>query len=151
MTVAGDLLTCDDQPVSAQPQPYLVPVTIHATQGISVRFRTLTMWVEFAPGRRLAVHPGTNVYQVPPGRYHVRVWCQYVWMAVGAVQQPIDTTAEQPVTISYAAPRTIYGPGAVSITGMPERAPFFERRFVFVFLAIFVLCMGIATVVALTQ
>lgn len=131
--------------------PHLVPVTIHATEGISVRFRTLTMWVEFAPGRRFALHPGRNVYQVPPGRYQVKVWCQYVWMAVGTVAQPVDTTAGQPITMGYAAPRTIYGPGAVSLTGMPERAPFLERRFVIVFVCLFALCLGIATVAALLQ
>ena len=137
--------------MSAPTPPHLVPVTIYATEGIPVRDRTLTMWVEFAPGRRFALHPGRNVYQVPPGRYQVKVWCQYVWMAVGSVVQPIDISAGELLTLGYASPRTIYGPGAISLTGMPERASMFERRFVIVLLVAFVLCLGIVIVATLTH
>ncbi|WP_336085016.1 hypothetical protein [Nocardia sp. SSK8] len=91
--------------------PPAVPVAITASDGISLKGRRAKMLAEFAPGFVVELGPGLNQVQLAPGRYRVQLWSQYVVWKVGKATLDIDTT-RGPVHFHYAAPHTLYSPGA---------------------------------------
>lgn len=100
-------------------QPPAVPVVITTSEGITLKYRRAGMRAELAPGHVVELREGPNHFQLPPGQHRIQMWSQYAWR-VGHATLDIDTT-RGPVQLFYAAPHTLYSPGAAGFT--PQDRP----------------------------
>ena len=65
-------------------------------------------------GHRMQLQTGDNQIPLPPGRWHLFVYCSYYGMKIGKAEMTFDLYPGPPMLVHYAAPHTIYSAGVLS-------------------------------------
>jgi hypothetical protein len=78
------------------------------------------MVADFGIGLRHQLGAGSNQLRIPPGRYRLRMYSQLSWMRVAKADMAVEIRNE-PLTIYYATPYTVFNRGAVGL--VPQQRP----------------------------